>query len=432
MTLIEKCDGLCVNCKRMVCVRECTAFPEKEEQLIQLQVLEPQEGYGVAFDLGTTTIVGSLVDLKHGKEVCRVTRLNPQRRHGQDVLSRITYVQRNPEEGKKRLQEELIGVMNDILAEFRKDDIRKIVVASNCIMAHFLLGEDPCGMGISPYRPVFTETKHLTARVLGLKGKSEMQVVVLPHSSAYVGGDVVGGISIISTPHTCLYLDIGTNGEMILKNGDTYYSCSCAVGPALEGMGLSCGMPAGSGAIDEVMLQNGRVEAHVLGDTPVKGLCGSGVLTAIHALVKGGWLAKDGAFIEDCMFYEIHKNVTISQQDIRQVQLAKGAILAGVQSMLSHADVTMEQVEQVYIAGTFGKHIPQHIFTELGILPKEAEGKICYVGNGALRAAQQVLCDESILRTIENLGKKMEYLDLAIREDYMQKFMDSLSFTFCV
>ncbi len=383
---------------------------------------------GIAFDLGTTTLEACLIDLQSGYELRRVTSLNPQRRHGADVLSRITYIQRNAEDGSRILQEELLREMSQMITMLEAEDVSRIVVAANCIMMHLLLGEDVTGMGVAPYRPAFLEAQIKTAGNLRLPVADDVPVYCLPHISAYVGGDVVGGICTCELSENSLYLDIGTNGEMVLRTAKGYFACSCAVGPALEGMNISCGMSASSGAVDDVVFRDGEIVVHTLEDTKPLGLCGSGVLAAIRALLQGNIIDNDGAFVEDITAYELCENVTITQRDIRQVQLAKGAVLSGVECLLAHVDLQMKDVEKIYVAGQFGQHISEDIFTDIGILPKEACGKICYVGNGSLKGAHRALLSEQFCKEAEAICDKVTYLELANMDNYMQKFMESLSF----
>lgn len=428
MTVLEKCDGICVNCTKDVCVKARPYLVEDENILHRFTPDKAREGYGIVFDLGTTTLVAGLVDLQNGQEIRRVTALNPQRRHGHDVLSRITYVQRNGGQGSRTLQEELLAEMSQMIRALKVQEVNRIAVAANCIMTHLLLDEDVTGLGLAPYRPVFLEAQLRTAGELGLPVRKEVPVYCLPNISAYIGGDISGGIMACELPENSLYLDIGTNGEMVLRTENGYYACSCAVGPALEGMNISCGMTASEGAIDDVWFKDGRVQFHVLGDVEPVGLCGSGILTAIRALLQGNVIDEDGGFAGEKDSYELCADVVMTWQDIRQVQLSKGAILSGVKCLLAYAGVQMESVEHIYIAGQFGQHIFEDIFTDIGLLPKGMQGDIRYVGNGALAGAHKALISEAFCREAEAICHKVTYLELANTDEYMQIFIDSLSF----
>ena len=420
MTIMRKCDGICVNCKYDTCIKYNPYTVEEETILHRFAPEKEEEGYGVAFDLGTTTLVASLVNLQDGQELRRVTSLNPQRKYGQDVLSRITYVQRNGAQGSQVLQTELRREMDRMLRELKVEQVERIAIAGNCVMLHLLLGEDVTGFGMVPYKPVFLKSQ--------IREMEQVNVYCLPSISAFVGSDITAGIVAQKLPKNSLYLDIGTNGEMVLRTANGYYSCSCAVGPALEGMNISCGMTATEGAIDNVWFSDGKVGFHVLNSGRPKGLCGSGILTAVQAFLQGAIITRDGAFKGDREVFELCEDIVISQQDIRQVQLAKGAILSGIICLLRYAGVCMEEIEVVYIAGQFGQHISEEVFTNIGILPNEAKGKLRYVGNGALAGAHKALLSEQFCKEAEMLCEQVAYVELADMEDYMQIFMESLLF----
>jgi uncharacterized 2Fe-2S/4Fe-4S cluster protein (DUF4445 family) len=361
-----------------------------------------------------------------------------------DVLTRITYEYENPDCGIAKLQSAIVDSINQMIAEvcrkasIEPSAIREIDVAANCTMMHMLLGVDARSLGRSPYRPVFTDAKTLPASEIGIKAGKDTLLYCLPQVSAYIGADIVAGAYVCQLQKergNVLFIDIGTNGEIVLASHGKLLCCSCAAGPALEGMNISSGMQAAEGAVEEI-----RITEH--------GICGSGILSVIKELLRTGIVKKSGVFAKKDQFHTddyrypllrmngtkrefvLHSDpeLLVSQSDVRQVQLAKGAILSGFTVLLNKAGITMSDLDQVMIAGQFGAHLPAESLTGTGILPTEVKDKLVYVGNSSKTGAYMALLSGSVKREIESLAKQMEYMELAETDNYERTFAESMIF----
>lgn len=416
-----------------------------------------KDGYGIAVDIGTTTVVTALVDLKTGEEAAQDAEINAQKHYGQDVLTRITYEYEHPDEGIGQLQRAIVDSLNDMIGRVCREagvprtQIREISVAANCTMMHMLLGEDARGIGRAPYQPKFTEARRLLASRIGIKAGEETELYCLPHVSAYIGADIVAGAYVCGLgeeKRNVLFVDIGTNGEIVLASEGRLLCCSCAAGPALEGMNISSGMRAAEGAVEDVRIAEDGVHLSTIGDREPEGLCGSGILAVVKELLRAGLVKKTGVFIkketldgDDYRYPMIrmngskrefvvceHPELVVTQADVRQVQLAKGAILSGFTALLSRAGIGMEELDCVMIAGQFGAHLPISSLTGCGILPRQIEEKIIYVGNSSKTGAYMALLSEQVKGKMERLAGKMEYLELAETDNYERIFTESMIF----
>ncbi len=414
--------------------------------------------YGVAVDIGTTTVVTSLVDLKTGKELASASMLNPQKKFGLDVLTRITYSLENPEDGQKELQRIIVEGLNSLIRDMCSKsavsikNIYEISIAANCTMLHFLLGINTASIGRSPYAPVFVKAKNITARDIGLQAASGARAYCLPSVSSYIGGDIVAGAyacQLEKSKGNLLFIDIGTNGEIVLAKNGRLMSCSCAAGPALEGMNISCGMRAAVGAIEDVAITAGGIKLSVIGDEIPIGLCGSGILATVKELLRIGAVKKNGSFIKkeelaetdylypmlrvdgkkrEFILKDGQEPLGITQGDIRQVQLAKGAILSGFYALLKEAKLHINQLDKIMIAGQFGAHLPADSLVGTDMLPEEVKDKIHYVGNSSKTGAYMALMSVEVKREMEALAKKMEYMELGAVEGYERLFAQCLQF----
>ena len=418
----------------------------------------PEKMYGIAIDIGTTTVVCALIDMYTGKEIENVSNINAQKHFGLDVLTRITYEIEHPESGVQELQYAIVDSINEMLGELcnkanaNRTDIYEIVVAANCTMLHTLLGVEAISLGRAPYEPVFKDAKQVKASEIGIQIAAEGSVYCLPSVSAYIGADIVAGAYVCELQKekdNVLFVDIGTNGEIVLANKGRLLCCSCAAGPALEGMNISSGMRAAEGAIEDIVITENEVKLQVIGDEEPAGLCGSGILAAVKELLRVGLLKKEGAFIKPKQMEENdyrHKylqmngakrefvvtrepvEILVTQSDVRQVQLAKGAILSGFIALLQKAGIQMEDLDKVMIAGQFGAHLPVDSLTGIGILPKEVKGKLVYVGNTSKTGAYMALMSTKVRNEIEQLAKVMEYTELSEMKEYERLFIECLTF----
>lgn len=411
-----------------------------------------KEGYGISIDIGTTTVAISLVDLKNGQIIEEESMVNMQKNYGLDVLTRITYSNDHPD-GLHKLQEAIVGSINTMIGQVCKragietSAIKDIVVGANTTMAHLFLGVDPGSLGRFPYTPEFTDLQEVDAKSIGLDAP-EATVYTLPHVSAFVGGDVVAGVYVAEmdkSKENQLFIDIGTNGEIVLAKEGKLYSCSCAAGPALEGMNISCGMRAQAGAIEDVKISEEGVELKIIDDEAPLGICGSGILAVVKELLKNGMVTSRGAFIkkddidEDDYRYNLigvegrkrhfvmdeEHSLFITQNDVRQVQLAKGAILSGFVALLREAGIDMDELSVVYVAGQFGAHLPEESLVGTGILPPGVEGKVEYLGNSSKTGAYMALMSDKVKEEMRTLAKDINYIELAMTDSYERIFVDA-------
>lgn len=419
-----------------------------------------ENGYGVAVDIGTTTAAMSLIDLKTGTEISGASDINAQKIYGLDVLTRITYEYEHGDEGIRKLQTAIVDSMNAMLGEMCSEEIRaqirEIVVAANCTMTHMLLGVDARTIGRSPYTPVFTKAQECMAADIGICAGKETKLYCIPQVSSYIGADIVAGAYVCQLDKrkgNTLFIDIGTNGEIILASNGRMLSCSCAAGPALEGMNIRCGMRAADGAVEEITMSEDGVQLRIIGDGEPVGLCGSGILAAVREMIKNGFLKKTGALLSpetledtdwrkkylrvsgengkkrEVVFWSDGKQeIVVTQDDVRQVQLAKGAILSGFTVLLERAGISMDDLDQVLIAGQFGAHLPAESLVGVGILPAQVKDKLFYVGNSSKNGAYMALMSRKAKKDMEKLAEKIGYFELAETKDYERMFAECMRF----
>ena len=418
--------------------------------------------YGVAIDIGTTTVVCSLIDMNTGEELGHASEINAQKFFGLDVLTRITYEIEHPEDGRDKLQKAIVGSINKMVASvcakngISQEQIYEFSVGANCTMMHMLMGVDARPIGKAPFAPVFARAKDVKADSIGLKGAAGARLYCLPSVSAYIGADIVAGAYVCdlkSEPGNVIFIDIGTNGEIVLASHGKLMSCSCAAGPALEGMNISSGMRAAEGAIEDIHISEDGVDLKIIGDAEPVGICGSGILTVTKELLRTGIVRKTGAFVKAGKFDESDYRsryirvdeegkrsfrmtdgdngsdpLYITQGDIRQVQLAKGAILSGFMALMNRAGIGMDDLDKVLIAGQFGAHLPAESITGTGILPFEVEDRIRYVGNTSKTGAYMALMSKQVKRDMEVLAHEMDYLELGATENYERLLSECLIF----
>lgn len=430
------------------------------KELIGIEIGDTKDKlYGVAIDIGTTTVVVSLIDMITGKELAIDSTINPQKKFGLDVLTRITYELENPNGSREELQSVIVNAINKIIKNMcgklniNIKNIYEISIAANSTMMHFLLGIDGTYIGKSPFAPMFIKSKNIESKDIGLIGSNFCRLYCLPSVSSYIGADIVAGAYVSKLEEAkknVLFIDIGTNGEIVLSNHGKLLSCSCAAGPALEGMNISSGMRAAEGAIEDVKITDKGIEIKVIGDKEPIGVCGSGILAVVKELIRTKLVKKDGAFIKkekidesDYRYDMIQlngrkrefvldnrgKQLLITQSDVRQVQLAKGAILSGFYALLKKANIDMDSLDKVVIAGQFGAHLSSDSLVGIGILPKEVENKLEYVGNSSKTGAYMCLMSSDVKKRIEKLAHKIDYMELGASKGYERLFAECLLFS---
>ncbi len=394
--------------------------------------------FGVAIDIGTTTVVFYLVQLITGSVLETQTMMNPQGKYGADVISRIQYCITN-EGGLQTLQKEMVDVINARIFYFVRqhgfapEDIVKISITGNTTMLHLLMGKDPSSLAFVPFTPVFTEEQRCTAASLNLKCNVDAEVRVLPSLSAYVGADIIAGMASLAIPgehRNYLYVDIGTNGEMALVTPGTTYACATAAGPAFEGANISCGMGALDGAIKSYNDQDGF---QTVGDMKPVGICGSGLIDLVAMMVRTGVLPADGYLPEDYVVVGAERSghsspVVLTQADIREVQLAKSAVCAGILTLIQKAGLTIGEVDAFYLAGGFGNYIRISSAVEIGMIPAGLAEKVISVGNASGTGAMLAVSSTHFDRELSSTLRHMQLIELSEDDTFNLEFAMNMEF----
>jgi len=406
--------------------------------------------YGLSLDIGTTTLVLTLVNLNSGEELGSVSALNPQAVYAQDVLSRIKFASEG--DGLRQMQDVLtteVNRMTDELASRYGIDTRNIyetVYSGNTCMLHLAVGASPISLGKYPYTPAIRGGQEIPAETLGLNISKHGLVYLPPIISPYVGADITSGllaVSLFERRGVTLFIDIGTNGEMALGVDGKVFAASTAAGPAFEGMNISCGMRAGAGAIERVEISDGKITTKIIGGGAPAGICGSGLIDAAGEFVVNGIVGKNGRFSppENTAFpsafiktddgknaFRLADGVYLTQNDIRQIQLAKGAVRAGIEFLMKEHGTKPEDVDSVLIAGSFGYHLRAESLINIGLLQKEFDGKIEFVGNTSGTGGKAFLLDSWHRKEMEEKVKTISALELANMPDFERLFVKCLNF----
>jgi uncharacterized 2Fe-2S/4Fe-4S cluster protein (DUF4445 family) len=412
------------------------AFSKKPELKPGNAVKLSQNPHGVAIDIGTSTLAFHLVNLNTATIVATNAAVNPQSKYGADVISRINYAA-NQQDGLKILQQEILNAINQQLinliaiGNIKHHDIVKITIAGNTTMLHLLLGVDPLPIALVPFKPAFIDEQLTTGSELGLLSHPKAQINILPSLAAFVGADIVAGIASISPTkefRNFLFIDIGTNGEMALVTPKKIWCCATAAGPAFEGANISCGMSAVAGAINAYNSEG----YSVIGHTEPEGICGSGLVDVTAYLVKNRHVQDDGLLSEDFVIIPPGKEkagIVITQQDIRELQLAKSAIFSGVKSLLRKASLTPDDLDALFLAGGFGSYIDVDNAIKIGMLPKEMQQKTISLGNTSATGAYLSLISTDFDKTIQNIRSRSSHFDLTEDENFLMDFVMNMSFT---
>lgn len=383
------------------------------------------QDYAIAFDVGTTTVVGYLLDGKTGALLSQEGRMNPQAQFGADVISRIQWVM----DGNAGMQEciaDTLRQMTEALASssgIQASDITSAAVVGNTAMHHLMLGIDPKPLVTPPYMPAVREA--LEVPLLPISGSARM----LPNIAGFVGGDTVG--CMVATrfdqlDELTLLIDIGTNGEMVMGDKHRRIACSTAAGPAFEGAKISCGMRGAEGAIDHVFLDGSEIQYHMIGDGTPKGICGSGLLDLIAALLDAEILDESG-YLEDGS-YTLADSVTLTQKDVREVQLAKAAIRAGIELLAERLGVQIGQIQKVYLAGAFGNYLNPASACRIGMIPPELLERIQPIGNAAGEGAKLCSVSREEYEYSKRIAAETEFLELASMPEFQDRYVDALEF----
>lgn len=406
--------------------------------------------YGLALDLGTTSLFAALVNLETGQLAAFTSRANGQRTYGEDIVSRVSYAMKSSEQ-RTRLQRILLDDINAMVAQLLQDSqaeagsIFKLMAAANPVMIHFFLGLNPEGFAQSPYTGIFRHQFSVPAYRLGLRANSQAEVVILPQLGGFVGADAFACLVHLEKRFNerFLMIDIGTNGEIVLNDRGRFYAASAAAGPAFEGGAVKCGIRGESGAIERVLISEGGVMTfQVIGQEPARGLCGSGIIDMVAALLKGQYIDGFGTFTEKArrelklqdepegavLELEQASGLTFSQHDIRQVQLAKSAIRTGIDILLAAAGLQADDLDRIYLAGAFGNYVSAVSALDIGLLPPVDEDKIVGIGNAAAKGVMRALCAPSSLERVKRKLKSAQTVELALRNDFQETFISNINF----
>lgn len=386
-----------------------------------------------AFDIGTTTVAGYLLDGESGKELASASSLNPQTEYGADVIMRADYCLKYSSEALADCIRKQLGKLLKELC--RKDgcvpeDIFQISIVGNTCMHHLFLGISPDSLVHAPYNPSISCPLILPAKDYGLEIHPFGEILMLPVIAGFVGADTVGCLlaaNLEEEEKMTLLIDIGTNGEIVLGNKNRRIACSTAAGPAFEGAKIACGMRGAEGAISHAHLENGKLKCQVIGGGRPAGICGSGLIDVLACLLEAGIVDESGRLEESCPLSE-DGSVYLTQKDIREVQLAKAAIAAGIRLLVDKMGISMEEISQVYIAGAFGNYMDPKNACRIGLLPSELEDRIVPVGNAAGEGAKLALQNRDEFARARRLALHTEFLELAALPEFQDCFIDELEF----
>lgn len=421
-----------------------------------------EEIYGVAVDIGTTTLAAYLLHLPTGTKIASYSAINPQTVYGADVISRINYTIER-EEGLEEMRQQVIEGINKLLDEICgfsgvcKEKIYQATVVGNTCMTHLFLGVDSRNLAFSPYVPAFSRTVKTRARTLELDICPEAWVYVLPNIAGFVGADTVGVIlatGLYKRKGPYIALDVGTNGEIALGSREGITVCSTAAGPAFEGAHIKFGMHASSGAINRVYIGK-DVRIGTINEELPRGICGSGLLDAVAEMYKAGIIDSTGRMLsqteagklppslrerlitcegERCFVLSrgeenaLGRDIFISQRDVRELQLAKGAMRAGIEILLRKRGLEAKELEGIFLAGAFGNYIRRESALAVGLLPTLPLDKIFMVGNAAGRGAMMALALPRSLKQAEKIARNCHYIELSALPEFTSYFMDAMSF----
>jgi uncharacterized 2Fe-2S/4Fe-4S cluster protein (DUF4445 family) len=420
-----------------------------------------EDCFGIAFDIGTTTLVGYLINLNNGKTYSIASALNPQTAYGEDVVSRITYAKDNPA-GLVKLNSILIESLNSLIKEtctsanVSASQIYEASIVGNSVMHHLFLNINPTYIGLSPYVPALKSDLNVKAKDVNLAISKSGYVYLLPLIAGFVGADTMGVI--ISSEmdeelELTLAIDVGTNGELVIGNKDVLYTGSCAAGSALEGAHIKHGMRAAAGAIDTLKIDpyDFSVEYTTINNKKPIGICGSGIIDVVAEMLRAKLLTKSGNFNKELISHEsiindekniefilvnkddtpFKRHITISQSDVRELQMAKGAFFSGASLILKHlnrANNSELEIKQILLAGAFGNYINKYNAKFIGMIPDIPDEKIFQIGNAAGVGAQNCLLNVDLRKKARKLQEKIHYVEIAVEKDFQKEYASAMYF----
>ncbi|HPS55471.1 MAG TPA: ASKHA domain-containing protein [Sedimentisphaerales bacterium] len=414
--------------------------------------------FGIAVDIGTTTVVAKLVDMTNSKSMASEATLNPQIKYGDDVISRINYA--DTDEKLSHLQHLIINCLNELTAKLcrqtgiDKNNIYEMTIACNTTMNHIFLGWPVKQLGQAPYKPYSVQAANTPAEDLGVDINPLGNIYTIENIAGFVGSDttaVAVAVDIDNVKETTLVIDIGTNGEIILAMKDKFYCASCAAGPALEGARISQGSRASEGAIEAVIMNKTDIDIDVIGDSPAISICGSGLIDAVAVMLDLGVIDRTGRFVSPqelegkvpeaiikrfstinsqpaFKLSKIGPEVFLTQKDIRETQLAKAAIRTGIKLLQKKLQLADSDIDCLLLAGAFGNYIRKESALKIGLLPDMACEKIHFIGNAASSGAEMILLNRHFRNKATTLAKKIEYVEIAHETDFSMVYADCMFF----
>lgn len=429
----------------------CRFYPE---QPCEIQIPEDEEGflvlaehkekdmevsenleYGIAADIGTTTIAMQLIELETGKIADVYTCINKQRSYGADVISRINASNQGKGEELQRLIQKNLTEGIRYFTRNKPVHIKRMVIGANTTMVHLLMGYSCSTLGVYPFEPVNIHT--ISAPYSELTGEKEFDfpVMICPGISVYVGGDITAGLYAMDfdkREKVSVLIDLGTNGEMAVGNKEKIMVASMAAGPVFEGGNIQCGLGSVPGAICKVEIRDGKIKAETIGDEKAKGICGTGVVDTVYELLKEEIIDETGhmeeAFFEDGFLLDSRENIRFCQKDVREIQLAKSAVRSGLETLVARYGVSYEDLDRIYIAGGFGCQLDIHKAVGIGMFPEECEEKIAAVGNSCLSGAVRCLTEKNAVEVMEKLVGNAEEVPLSKDGKFQELFVENICF----
>jgi len=421
-----------------------------------------EAGFGVAVDIGTTTVVAKLVDMSSGRTLATEAAPNPQSRYGDDVISRISYAQ--TEDKYQQLHASIIKCVNRLIEKLcqntsiKPEQIFHTCIVGNTTMNHLFLRFPVTGLGQAPYNAYNLKARDVSAQELGLNINSEANVHSAANIAGFVGSDITAAAlasGIDSENEMTLLADIGTNGEIVLGSKEKLYAASCAAGPAFEGGRISCGSRAVEGAIEAVVFDDRLdIDFDVIGGTDARSICGSGLIDAVALMVELGVVDQSGKLIQptslrQSVFAELlsriiefehqpafvlvddkqnRRKVILTQADIRQTQLAKSAVRTGIKLLQQKLSIRDDDIEKLLLAGAFGNYIRPDSAVRIGLLPDVGTERIHFIGNAAASGAQLMLLSTNARKQAAELAEKIEYVEIATEPNFTEIFAEQMAF----
>jgi uncharacterized 2Fe-2S/4Fe-4S cluster protein (DUF4445 family) len=417
--------------------QKVTVIVHRESEVI---AVEPGntlgQNFGLAIDVGTTTLVMELVDVESGRTLDMEAALNSQSKRGADVISRLTYALSETKNAAE-LRDLVLGTLSQMARRLlvrnrvSPGSVYEVVVSGNTAMSHLLLGVPVDTLATAPYHAVFSRLPGLNAREVGLAIHPHGKAYFAPNIKSFVGGDISSGIlaaRLAARSGNYLFLDLGTNGEIVLKAGEELVATSTAAGPAFEGMNISCGMPALPGAIYRAE-DSGSIQTSTIGNSPAQGVCGTGLIDLIAAFLARGEIVPGGAIQNPTRRLPVAAGIVLTQDDVRQMQLACAAIKSGTRLMLKANGMSVERLDGIFIAGAFGSYLNIGNSMALGLLPRIDEKRVVFIGNASLAGARLLLVAKEEREEVEALVQRIHYLSLASDREFQDYFIRALEFT---